>query len=361
MGCAGSKHHYPNRIDLPLDGEPAWRCATLQSRKKEICVLRVDASTEAVSAELKEPERPLEPGETLTLRVEGRNVTARVGTPCTYDPGTKLLALLGGELVTAVVRKRLSGNQHRLELDDGSTATCDLNPFNHSLPGGFASAAAYQQACKEYVTALHNQLATVEDAITGNTLILAEQLIHITTHVGEGATGTGFDGVQREGWSSVEQVAQLAELLLAPSPKRPQGTHESQGVLIRADPGTGKTWSMQQLAHTIAGKLASAEHPGGVMLLPLLVPVQQLAKSMGEPNPLLSWVASKFEGAQRDAIQVAYELRALIVLLDGVDEAAGKREAVEDLVLKSLVPMGQRVVVSSRPEVCAAIALTPRA
>ena len=141
MGCAGSKHHYPNRIDLPLDGEPAWRCATLQLRKKGICVLRVDASTEAVSAELKEPERPLKPGETLTLRVESRNVTARAGTPCHYDPGTKLLALLGGELVTAVVRKRLGGNQHRLKLDDGSTAVCDLNPFNHSLTGAFGKIA----------------------------------------------------------------------------------------------------------------------------------------------------------------------------------------------------------------------------
>ena len=260
MGGAGSKHYYPDRIDLPLDGEPAWRCTTL-SRKKQICQLRVDASTEAVSAELKEPERPLKPGATLKLRVEGRNVTARVGTPCHYDPGTKLLALIGGELATAVVRKRLSGNQHRLKLDDGSAATCDLNPFNHSLPGGFASATAYQQACQEYVTALHERLATVEDAITGNRLNLAKQLIHITTHVGEGATGTGLDGVQREGWSSVKQVAQLAELLLAPSPKRPQGTHESQGVLIRADPGTGKTWSMQQLAHTIAGKLTHVKHP----------------------------------------------------------------------------------------------------
>ena len=155
---------------------------------------------------------------------------------------------------------------------------------------------------------------------------------------------------------------------------------------MRADPGTGKTWSMQQLAYTIAEKLTHVEHPapvdqlekfdalasptkpisgnkvapepsaavfqpGGVMLLPLLVPIQQLAKSLGEPNPLLSWVKSEFEGSQRDAIHVAYGLRALIVLLDGVDEAAGKREAVENLVLKSLVPMGQRVVVSSRPEV----------
>ena len=161
MGCASSKHYYPNypnRLDLPLDGEPAWRCATL-TPSQEICHLRFDASTEVVSAELKEPEHPLEPGETLTLRVEGRVITACVGTPYHYDPGTKLLALLGGEIMTAVVRKRLGANQHRLKLDDGSVAACDLNPFNHSLTGAFASAAAYQQACKDHVTALHERLA----------------------------------------------------------------------------------------------------------------------------------------------------------------------------------------------------------
>ena len=120
-------------------------------------------------------------------------------------------------------------------------------------------------------------------------------------------------------------------------------------MLIRADPGTGKTWSMQQLAHTICEKLLGAEQ-AGVMLVPLLVPVQQLAKHLAESNALLSWVDDRFKGEQRSALHVAYGLRALIVLLDGVDEAAGKRKEVEALVLQRLVQMGQRVVVSSRPE-----------
>ena len=42
--------------------------------------------------------------------------------------------------------------------------------------------------------------------------------------------------------------------------------------------------------------------------------------------------------------------KVIIVELDGVDEAAGMRKEVEKLVLQTLVRMGQRVVVSSRPE-----------
>ena len=46
----------------------------------------------------------------------------------------------------------------------------------------------------------------------------------------------------------------------------------------------------------------------------------------------------------------AYEMRALIVLLDGVDEAAGLRDEIEGFVHKELVPSGVRVLVTSRPE-----------
>jgi hypothetical protein len=46
----------------------------------------------------------------------------------------------------------------------------------------------------------------------------------------------------------------------------------------------------------------------------------------------------------------AYEMRALVCVVDGVDEAAAMKGRIEDLVLKQLVPNGLRTVVSSRPE-----------
>merc|ERR1712035_182824 len=101
---------------------------------------------------------------------------------------------------------------------------------------------------------------------------------------------------------------------------------------------------MQQLAHTICGTLLDAREHAGVMLLPVLVPVQQLAKHLSEPDALLGWIDNRFTGEERSALHLAYGLRALVVLLDGVDEAAGKRKEVEKLVLQMLVRMGQRVV-----------------
>ena len=43
-------------------------------------------------------------------------------------------------------------------------------------------------------------------------------------------------------------------------------------------------------------------------------------------------------------------MRALVVLLDGVDEAAGLRDQIESFVHKEIVPSGNRVLVTSRPE-----------
>ena len=43
-------------------------------------------------------------------------------------------------------------------------------------------------------------------------------------------------------------------------------------------------------------------------------------------------------------------MRALILLIDGVDEAADLREIVEDYVARELVPAGHPLLVTSRPE-----------
>ena len=51
----------------------------------------------------------------------------------------------------------------------------DLNPWKHGVADAFPTAGSYQQVCQKYVKELHVRLSTVEDAITGNTLTLAEQ------------------------------------------------------------------------------------------------------------------------------------------------------------------------------------------
>lgn len=49
-------------------------------------------------------------------------------------------------------------------------------------------------------------------------------------------------------------------------------------------------------------------------------------------------------------LEQAFEMRSLIVMLDGIDEAASMKLAVEDYVTKTLVPMGVPLLVTSRPE-----------
>ena len=66
---------------------------------------------------------------------------------------------------------------------------------------------------------------------------------------------------------------------------------------------------------------------------------------------MLPWyIQHTFEGEEREMLLQAYEMRALIVLIDGIDEAAGMKEAIEDFVHKEVAVSGNRLVVTSRPE-----------
>ena len=69
---------------------------------------------------------------------------------------------------------------------------------------------------------------------------------------------------------------------------------------------------------------------------------------------MLWYIENEFPGRQhkafRDMLQQAWEMRALVILVDGVDEAAGLRSHVEEFVHYELVTSGNRLVVTSRPE-----------
>ena len=46
----------------------------------------------------------------------------------------------------------------------------------------------------------------------------------------------------------------------------------------------------------------------------------------------------------------AFEMRTLVILMDGIDEAAALKQNIEEFVLHVLVPLKMRIVVTSRPE-----------
>lgn len=180
---------------------------------------------------------------------------------------------------------------------------------------------------------------------------MKDQLILIETIAGEGAAGKGVSGVQRAGWKDVKDMNALAELLAVSSPARAQGTHEAQGVLILAGPGTGKTWSTQQLAYKLARRALDSQE--ALPVVPLLVPVQRMLSVIDATKQidtlLARYITSSFDGDEREALLQAHAFRSLIVILDGADEAADLRKPIEKLVLQELESV--RVVLSSRPQV----------
>ena len=163
---------------------------------------------------------------------------------------------------------------------------------------------------------------------------------------------------------AVQDVPGLVKLLVSPSHHRAAGTHSAQPVLCRAGPGTGKTWMVKQALYLLAERLVGDKAGDGIRLVPLIVFVQRIVRLLTErgdepatllanPEGLLRWyINNEFADRkeQREMLLQAYELRALVVLIDGVDEAAGQRDVIETLVHNELVPSGNRLVVTSRPE-----------
>ena len=153
----------------------------------------------------------------------------------------------------------------------------------------------------------------------------------------------------------------------------------AQPTLVRAGPGTGKTWMVKQAAYTLAKRLGApncsrcqgghsrtaphCEHYG-VRLVPILVYVQRIVRLVREQGDeseiirellgrrtMLQWyIMHNFEGEVREMLLQSHAHRGLIVLIDGIDEAAGMKDAIEDFVHKEIVPSGNRLVVTSRPE-----------
>ena len=78
----------------------------------------------------------------------------------------------------------------------------------------------------------------------------------------------------------------------------------------------------------------------------------QQGKPAGKDDLLRLYIEAEF--AQKDPrrelmLKQAMALRSLVIVIDGVDEASGLEQLIEDFVLKTLVPGGFRLVVTSRP------------
>ena len=125
----------------------------------------------------------------------------------------------------------------------------------------------------------------------------------------------------------MRDVRDVVSRLLEPSPNRQSGTHPAQPVLVRAGPGTGKTWMVKQALYTLASRLMGKSSGGGsssgggggkllegVRLVPVIVYVQRIVRLLREASEdevetqqmltsrqlLRFYIESEFGGPQND-------------------------------------------------------------
>ena len=192
----------------------------------------------------------------------------------------------------------------------------------------------------------------MEDAITQQRLRISEQyvLMRIFSESGEKA---------RPDWKKMDKVKDLVKCLVEGSPDRAYGTHHAQHCLVVAGPGAGKTWMLKQLTYLVTANLFLSNEPG-IRLVPIVVFVQRIVRYLRDTSTqmtklvrkrsLFTWyIKQAHNKREADLLLQAWEERSLVIMMDGVDEAAGERDTVEEFVHFELVPSGNRVVVTSRP------------
>lgn len=246
------------------------------------------------------------------------------------------------------------GSHHWLQLKSTPTLVeADLNEYNHAIQR-FATKDDYEMSRVDHCQIIVERHAKVEDAITGNSLWIKDQLVKVDVKAStQGATNTLLG-------RGVDDVSTLTDILCTPSPRRISGEHPAQALLMRAGPGTGKTWMCKQAVWMLAEVLQHTNDWKGVRLVPFIMYVQQIIYILRDVSKedvdaisgaqLFTKYVDEIHTQHAEMIKQAWEIRALIVILDGVDEAAGMREMIEDFVLNSLVASGNRVMITSRIE-----------
>ena len=119
-----------------------------------------------------------------------------------------------------------------------------------------------------------------------------------------------------------------------------------------------QTWASFQLAHKLTSTSEAVE--GGVKAVTVLMFVQRLARLLkryrkGQQlsiSTCFHYFVREYESKPHwlNMLAMAFESRVVVLVCDGIAEAAGLRQDVQDLVRRKMVGLGQRVVATSRPE-----------
>ena len=299
------------------------------------------------------------------LRMPGLEVTCYTCGSVCHKAGTKLLVHADdGGIVDATVvspptyEKEVLSNQHKLVIagkdseDAGTERAFDLNEFNHCCSPEL-SAKEFDELRQSFCKHVVSRDQMVQDAITGNQQHIEHQVLELAI-VEEKALK---DYTLPDVWKAVKRISDFERILLSSHGKgRTSGAGQAHHVLLRAGAGTGKTWSALQLNFLLAKSLAN-EHKTKVVV-PLLIRVQRLvrilrtARKSGALDLITLYIDEEYKDKDPKwhlMLSQALQMRALVLIFDGIDEASGRREIIEDYIM-TLVPLALSVVATSRPE-----------
>jgi hypothetical protein len=243
--------------------------------------------------------------------------------------------------------------EHSLQtVEHGRNLQMVLHPWNHG-PADMP-AAKFDALKKKHARSVKAQHATIVDALTGQRLDVLDQCVPVEIAPVEGAPPLTYaDGHKR---AVVNDVSSLAAWLTTTHAQRCQdgvaSTHLC--VLLTAGPASGKTCLMSQLVTHLL------KDEGKGHLVPILLRVQRLQRMLATTKSgaflkAWNWVDAYLQaeyGATSDQylmLRQAMASRRALLLIDGIDEGGGSRDAIERHVTEVLTMQGHPMLVTSRP------------
>ena len=289
-----------------------------------------------------------------------------------YPAGTHLAVLYENRWQDASVVMHLGhaqGCRYKVRID-GSEVVMDLNRTNH-CPSKVDNVNQYLDLLQEYLTRASEESSKLEDSLTGRQIDTLTQTIDVGLMEDDDDDESDGDDDERqvnfprhveetrkcrEDLHNIHDVAKLVQnWVQVGSVQRGSGSIKGCPLLMRAIAGAGKTWSTKQLMAILS---ADAKKASPQSVVPLLITVQDLmfrARRAGVEEikeGFLEWYLRDRYGDEGflGMLQDAYQSRRVVIILDGLDEAASSRSKLEQYLLRSLVPAGFVIVVTSRPE-----------
>ncbi|KAK3247969.1 hypothetical protein CYMTET_42548 [Cymbomonas tetramitiformis] len=291
-----------------------------------------------------------------------------------YHPGTKVVVRHGHRWEDAVVTEK--GHSVLLAPEDGTSggsmtgagilAPKRLTSFNHALR--HMPWEDFVVARQRYAAKVVKKHGVIRDVLSGRPLRVREHLVSLRV--------IARDSLQ-DLWTADDkhaaggQTFDIATFYTSAASVRdlPQGVAASTFLVI-SGPAMGKSTLMKQVAVMCADTLLRTKQEGEMggggaecasAYVPLLIAAGELVHRLGlrdegggnSRRDLLQEYLAQEHGnhsASWRMLMQALQMRRVLVLIDGLDEAGPARPVIFEFIRHHLVAEGHRVVITCRPE-----------